>query len=38
MNCVERVQEYSVIEQEAPAVIEGNRPPANVFLVNLVAA
>ncbi|KAJ3393132.1 hypothetical protein HDU92_007963 [Lobulomyces angularis] len=29
MNSVERVQEYSTIEQEAPAVIEGRRPPSN---------
>lgn len=27
MNSVERVFEYSTIEQEAPAVIEGKRPP-----------
>jgi ABC-type multidrug transport system fused ATPase/permease subunit len=26
MNCVERIQEYIQIEQEAPAVIEGSRP------------
>ncbi|KAJ3230706.1 hypothetical protein HDU81_004308 [Chytriomyces hyalinus] len=29
MNAVERVSEYSEIEQEQPAVIESNRPPAN---------
>lgn len=29
MNCVERVQEYSDIDQEPPAVIESNRPPAD---------
>ncbi|KAJ3012098.1 UNVERIFIED_CONTAM: hypothetical protein HDU68_001384 [Siphonaria sp. JEL0065] len=29
MNAVERVDEYSEIEQERPAVIETNRPPAD---------
>ncbi|ORY36010.1 P-loop containing nucleoside triphosphate hydrolase protein, partial [Rhizoclosmatium globosum] len=29
MNAVERVAEYSEIEQERPAVIEGSRPPSN---------
>ncbi|ORY46792.1 P-loop containing nucleoside triphosphate hydrolase protein [Rhizoclosmatium globosum] len=29
LNAVERVDEYSEIEQERPAVIESNRPPAN---------
>ncbi|CEI91841.1 hypothetical protein RMCBS344292_06118 [Rhizopus microsporus] len=28
LNSVERVQEYLEIDQEAPAVIEGHRPPA----------
>ncbi|KAL0092116.1 P-loop containing nucleoside triphosphate hydrolase protein [Phycomyces blakesleeanus] len=28
LNSVERVQEYTEIEQEAPAVISGSRPPA----------
>ena len=27
MNAVERVEEYSSIEQEPPAIIEGHRPP-----------
>jgi hypothetical protein len=27
LNAVERVHEYTVIEQEAPAVIEQHRPP-----------
>jgi ATP-binding cassette subfamily C (CFTR/MRP) protein 4 len=26
MNSVERVQEYCMIEPEAPSIIEGNRP------------
>ena len=30
MNCVERVQEYSEIEQEADAVIPDSRPPKDV--------
>ncbi|KAI8915587.1 P-loop containing nucleoside triphosphate hydrolase protein [Gorgonomyces haynaldii] len=29
MNAVERVQEYSQLEQEPPFVIESNRPPTN---------
>ncbi|KAI9339377.1 P-loop containing nucleoside triphosphate hydrolase protein [Obelidium mucronatum] len=29
MNAVERVDEYSEIEQERPSVIESNRPPSN---------
>ncbi|VVT55606.1 uncharacterized protein SAPINGB_P004665 [Magnusiomyces paraingens] len=29
MNSIERLQEYMDIEKEAPAVIEGSRPPAN---------
>jgi ABC-type multidrug transport system fused ATPase/permease subunit len=29
MNSVERVDEYSVLEQEPPAVIENSRPPPN---------
>ncbi|KAG0794583.1 hypothetical protein G6F22_005317 [Rhizopus arrhizus] len=28
LNSVERIQEYLEIEQEAPAIIEGHRPPA----------
>lgn len=28
LNSVERIQEYLEIEQEAPAIIEGSRPPA----------
>lgn len=28
LNSVERVQEYLLIDQEAPAVVEGHRPPA----------
>ena len=30
MTSVERVKEYLEIEQEAPAVVEGERPPAVV--------
>jgi ABC-type multidrug transport system fused ATPase/permease subunit len=29
IDCVERVEEYSSIEQEPAAVIEGHRPPEN---------
>ncbi|KAJ3384810.1 hypothetical protein HDU92_003409 [Lobulomyces angularis] len=29
MNSVERIQEYSCIEQEPPAIIENQRPPSN---------
>ena len=29
MNCVERVNEYSEIEQEPPSIVEGNRPAAD---------
>lgn len=29
MNAVERIKEYSDVDQEAPPVIEDNRPPAN---------
>ncbi|KAJ3195479.1 hypothetical protein HK101_011982 [Irineochytrium annulatum] len=29
MNAVERVQEYSILEQEPPAIVEDNRPPTN---------
>ncbi|KAK3846189.1 MAG: ATP-dependent bile acid permease [Linnemannia gamsii] len=29
MNCVERVQEYMVLPQEAPAIIESHRPPVS---------
>ncbi|KAK1760405.1 ATP-dependent bile acid permease [Echria macrotheca] len=29
MNSVERIKEYLDVEQEAPAIIENNRPPAN---------
>lgn len=32
MNCVERIQEYSVIDQEPAAVIDECRPPADVKL------
>ena len=30
MNSVERVKEYLEVEQEAPAIVEGKRPPASV--------
>ncbi|KAJ3029936.1 UNVERIFIED_CONTAM: hypothetical protein HDU68_010622 [Siphonaria sp. JEL0065] len=29
MNCVERISEYTEIEQEAAAIVDHNRPPAN---------
>ncbi|KAI8900424.1 P-loop containing nucleoside triphosphate hydrolase protein [Globomyces pollinis-pini] len=29
MNAVERVEEYLGLEEEAPAIIEGNRPPSD---------
>lgn len=28
LNSVERVEEYTHLPQEAPAIVEGNRPPA----------
>ena len=31
LNSVERCIEYSVVEQEPPAIIEGHRPPQEVF-------
>ncbi|KAJ3098524.1 hypothetical protein HDU97_003943 [Phlyctochytrium planicorne] len=33
MNSVERCQEYSVIEQEPPAIVDDYRPPANSDIV-----
>lgn len=29
MNAVERIKEYFDVDQEAPAIVENNRPPAN---------
>lgn len=29
MNSVERIREYGMLESEPPAIIPGNRPPAN---------
>jgi len=33
MTSVERVKEYLEIEQEAPAIVEGKRPPAAVSYI-----
>jgi hypothetical protein len=35
MNSVERVKEYLEVEQEAPGIVEGKRPPAAVRGVRL---
>ena len=37
MNGVERVLEYTSIDQEDASIIESNRTPENVFNINIVA-